>query len=741
LLKSAISRSIPFLICLAAVVKADGPQFWTSNSRNDFLSGKTEGVSILSDESLSLAPRVKLIIDTGEPFIWDLAGDGSGTIYAATGHDGRVMKISASGDTATAYDALEPEVIALAVNQHGDLFAAASPEGRVYRIPKEKNQGETFFDPEEKYIWDLEFGPDGNLYVAVGSKGRVYRVDPKGNSKLVLDSDEQHIICIAFDRKGNLLAGSSGSALLYQVDSDGNVSIIYDSALKDIRSILVDRENNLFVAAFEIKTSEKQAKGIMPKPGVSTDTPSNGQDSKEEENSKRPQELILRRPPHLREPPVSSEIYFFDQDRFVTRLWQGSGVSVMSLGLTEDYRAMFVSKKKENNLFILDKQGELTLLNSIDESDVTGFLPLSGRMLICTSNPGKIFEIGKGYLSRGTFTSQVFNGGIPSKWGKISWEGQIPSSTRAYFRTRSGNTAHPDTTWSPWSRSPGTNSGADITSPVGRYFQWQAVLESDNPDVTPKLTEVTVSYLRRNRRPMISPIRFMPQGIYIKSSSGPVEKPEVKKTYPYEVENLLNNKKSGNTENPFQGKKEYEKRFRMAGWNANDPNGDKLRYNVHYRGVSESIWRPLELNLEENSVIFDTESMADGKYLLRVTAHDSLDNPGSRAESSERISPVFTVDNTPPSIQNLRISKINNGLGFELSFQVRDLTSRIERVEVAVDAEQARQVAPVDEIQDSLQEDYRLVWEKVVAGEHTVTVPAYDQFYNLVTVRQSIKLP
>ncbi len=373
--------------------------------------------------------------------------------------------------------------------------------------------------------------------------------------------------------------------------------------------------------------------------------------------------------------------------------------------------------------------------------DVTGFLPIAGRMLICTGNPGKVFEVAKGYLSRGTFTSKVLNGGLPSKWGRISWESQIPSSTKVYFRTRSGNTARPDTTWSLWSESLREKSGADISSPPRRYFQWQAVLESDNPGVTPRLTEVTVSYLRRNRPPMVSPIRLMPQGLFVKRSPSTVGKPEVKKTYPYEVEKLLNNKKKRSTENPFQGKKEYEKRFRMAGWNANDPNGDELRYNVHYRGISESTWRPLELNIAENSVVFDTESMADGKYLLKVTAHDSLDNPGGRAESSERISPVLTVDNTPPSIQNFHVSKLNNGLGFEVSFKVRDQTSKIERVEVAVDAEKARRVAPVDEILDSLEEDFRLVREKVSPGEHTVTVQAYDQCYNLVTVRQSIKTP
>lgn len=741
LLKSAICGSILFLICLAAGVEADGPQFWTSRSRNDFMSGKAEGVSILADESLALAPKVKLITEIGEPYIWTLVSDGSDALYAATGHEGRVLKISASGDTATVYDALEPDVYALAVKANGDLFIGASPEGRVYRIPKGKTQGDTFFDPEEKYIWDLEFGPDGDLYVAVGSKGRIYRVDQKGNGKLVLDSEETHIISMTFDREGNLLAGSSSNALLYQVNSGGSVSIIYDSPLKEIKSIVVDSQNNLFVAAFEIQTPAEQAKRLLPQPGISTDTPSNGEDSKEGESSKSPQEFILSRPPQPRGPAANSEIYFFDQDRFITRLWRGTGEAVMSLGMMEDDRAVFVSKKEENNLLVVDKRGELTLLNSFEESDVTGFLPQAERMLICTANPGKVFEIAKGYLSRGTFTSKVLNGGLPSKWGRISWEGQIPSSTRVYFRTRSGNTARPDTTWSQWSESLREKPGADITSPPRRYFQWQALLESDNPGMTPRLTEITVSYLRRNRPPMISPIRLMPQGLFIKPSPSAVEKPELKKTYPYEVEKMLNNKKKSTTENPFQGEKEYEKRFRMAGWNANDPNGDELRYNIYYRGISESTWRPLELNIAENSVIFDTESMADGKYLLKISAHDSLDNPGGRAESSERTSPVFTVDNTPPSIQNFRVSKLNNGLGFEVSFKVRDQTSRIERVEVAVDAEKARRVAPVDEIQDSLEENFRLAWEKVSPGEHTVTVQAYDQFYNLVTVRQSIKLP
>ena len=162
------------LVLFTTGLPADGPRFWTTGSRSEFMGGEFENVSLLADASLCLAPGIELTTDTGEQFIWSMVAGKDGSVYLATGHEGRVLKISASGaDTTTVYDALEPEVMALAVNSAGDLFIGTSPEGRVYRLAFGDTQAEVFFDPEEKYIWNILPAASGELYIAVGSKGRV----------------------------------------------------------------------------------------------------------------------------------------------------------------------------------------------------------------------------------------------------------------------------------------------------------------------------------------------------------------------------------------------------------------------------------------------------------------------------------------------------------------------------------------------------------------------------------------
>jgi len=68
------------------------------------------------------------------------------------------------------------------------------------------------------------------------------------------------------------------------------------------------------------------------------------------------------------------------------------------------------------------------------------------------------------------------------------------------FRTRSGNSLRPDSTWSDWS-VPAT--GADsvlITSPNARYIQWRADFASAG-GASPLLDSVTIAYLPPEHAP------------------------------------------------------------------------------------------------------------------------------------------------------------------------------------------------------------------------------------------------
>ncbi|MCE5272485.1 SMP-30/gluconolactonase/LRE family protein [bacterium] len=744
-------NALTFLLLLtAASARADGPSFWTDNSRADFMKGKPEGVSILENETLALAPELRTRAALGEPVVWSLVLDGKGRVWAGTGHDGKLLRLEANGDTILVRHFEEPEVSALALDTHsGAIYAATSPEGRVYRVSADGATAEVWFDPPEKYIWALLVAPDGVLYAAAGPSATVYRIVGSGKGQAVLRSDDQHIIALALDRSGNLLAGSSGKGLLYQVSPAGAVSILYDSQMKDIRSILVDKDNGLFVTAFTMQSPGEQPSPLLPPQAARSGQSASAVEQKEgdsgQDQDKQAGQFVIQMPAMQLGESASSEIYFFDTDRFPTRIWQGSGETLLAAGLDSRGRVLFVSTKDKSNLCSVDRLGDQALLCPFPDDQATAFLcdPSGGRTLIATSNMGKILELSGGCRSEGSFQSQVYNAGLPAEWGAITWKGDSPEGAQVRFRTRSGNTSRPDTTWSAWSAPFSPGMGAQIQSPARMYFQWEAILSSRSAGASPSVEEVNVSYLRRNRPPLLSRIKFMPQGVFIrKGGSGSSSGSEILIVdMPDEAEQLVNPKKnSGSTSNPFSGKKEYARGMRMAGWNASDANGDELRYSVYFRGVDESAWRPLALGLSDNALTWSTESMSDGWYVLKVTAMDSTDNPGARACLTERVSERFLVDNTPPVAEKISLSR-SQGKAVVLTFEAADAVGRIGEAQVSLDGERWRAVFPQDGIADTPRESYREEFGNLAPGEHTVAVQILDEFHNTATFSRSIKMP
>ena len=84
---------------------------------------------------------------------------------------------------------------------------------------------------------------------------------------------------------------------------------------------------------------------------------------------------------------------------------------------------------------------------------------------------------------------------------------------------RSGNTATPDQTWSPWSAAYSNAGGEQIVSPTARYLQWRAVLTATG-NAGPVLTSVTTAYLPRNLRPEITSITVHPSGTVFQRLGG-----------------------------------------------------------------------------------------------------------------------------------------------------------------------------------------------------------------------------
>ena len=133
------------------------PQKWEIRSKDDFLKGKFDGISVSYDGILSLSPQEDKISGPEEEFYLSLLGSPEGVIYLGTGHGGKIYRIKKGGEPELYFQVPEMDVYCLARDKRGNLYAGTSPNGKVWKIT-DKGKGDIFFNPREKYIWDFGDG-------------------------------------------------------------------------------------------------------------------------------------------------------------------------------------------------------------------------------------------------------------------------------------------------------------------------------------------------------------------------------------------------------------------------------------------------------------------------------------------------------------------------------------------------------------------------------------------------------
>src|SRR6185295_17357976 len=156
---------------------------------------------------------------------------------------------------------------------------------------------------------------------------------------------------------------------------------------------------------------------------------------------------------------------------------------------------------------------------------------------------------------------------------------------------RSGNTATPDETWSPWSPAYTVPEGSPITSPKARFLQWRTVLSGKNQ--SPILTSVTAAYLQRNVRPEVRSITVHPAGIVFQKPFGTGD-PDLagfeNQTTPDRKMTSAASAPQGSSGSPSLGRRTYQKGLQTLIWRAEDENDDELVYEIEYPREGEAVW-------------------------------------------------------------------------------------------------------------------------------------------------------
>ena len=758
--RSLFATLAGFLLLANTFLFADGTRTWEQSKFDDLIKGTPTGVAIRSAGGFELAPAFKAVSTTPSTYIWSIAADHDGNLYAATGSPARVYRITPDGKSIVIFEPQELQVQALVLDKSGVVYAATSPDGKIYKIERRTGSAEkdspdkakdaqekpksavdpawsssVYFDPQTKYIWDLSLDDASNLYVATGDHGEIFRVTSKGEHSVFFKSDEAHIRVLTFDAKGNLIAGSDGSGLIYRISPGGAGFVLYSAPKKEITALAIDQAGNIYAAGVGEKHPGATAPGFSSMPiSIPISAPSAG-----------PQTgitITAQNPAPAGPPPTinftgpgsgsagGSEIYKIAPDGSPSRVWSSHEDLVYALAF--DQRGhLLAGTGNRGHIFAISGEDEFTDLLKASASQVTAFASSpNGGLYASTSNLGKVFLLAAAPESEGSYESDVFDAHIFSRWGRAEFHG----FGNVQLFARSGNVDNPDRNWSAWTKVDVQKDGP-INVPPARFIQWKAVLRSGDP--APRVDSVTLNYLPKNVAPDFDDVAVQ-AGVRYQSLP--------KMTGTDTNAGIGGNQPRFDTPPPTMRDRDSI----GVKWSVHDDNDDQMVYAVYYRGDGETRWLLLKDNLTDKFYSFDASLLPDGGYTIKVVASDAPSHSPGDALTAEKESARFEVDTTPPQIEDLKASA--EGAQIHVTFRAVDSFSPIKRAEYSVDAGDWQFVEPAGQLSDSKTENYDFhapvptSSSAAAAGknssselDHVVVVRAYDRYDNMSSAKTVIR--
>jgi outer membrane protein assembly factor BamB len=749
--------SLNVLYFLSSPLHAEHTRRWRQSTYEDFLKGAAHGVAVRSDGRLELAPKFTLLADADASYLWSVRLDSKGTLFASGGSPAKVFRFDSNGKPTVVFDSTDLSAQAIAFSSNGTLYVATSPDGKVYKVSA-TGEKSVFFDPKTKYIWDLAFAPDGTLYVATGDKGQVFAVAPDGKGDLFYASDEAHIRILAFDSHGNLIAGTEPSGRILRISRPSGKTaadgfVLYETSKREITSLAVASDGSLYASAIgeKARTGGSAPNIVIATPQGTATLTTGGVIASGQPQA---QQQFVPFPPLL-----SSSIYRISPDGAPEELWSSREDVVYALGLASDGR-LLAGTGNSGALLAIDGRGVFAHLAKAGSAQITGIARnSSGKVFLCTANPGKVFSVGPEYEAEGAYESRSFDSQLFSQWGRLEWWGPPPSAplkssaksnaarsneSRLEFFVRTGNTEDPGKEWSRWF-GPYTKSGGAMEAPPARFVQWKAIIHDGRAG--DGIEWVSLAYMPRNVAPVIDGIALQEPGIRAQSQStiGTNQPTVVTMKQPPSPNttgvSIAQSSAPARFELPPQGT--LQKGYQSVLWSAHDDNDDELRYAVYFRGESEHEWKLLKDNLEQKFYSWDTTTLPDGAYYLKIVATDAPSNPPGVARKTERESERFEVDNTPPVIEGLKVGPPSGKMsgGHSVYFTARDASTAIERAQYSLDGGEWILLAPDEPVSDALVEHYNMGLPSLPPGEHTIAVRAYDRFENVGSAKITFTAP
>ena len=711
---------------------------WRLSDPKELLEGEADGTAILSTGGLALAPRALELAHIEARCLWPVAVSPDGSVYAGSWTDGRLHRTTAEGETTCVLETMDAGIQAVAVAADGTVYAAGVPEATIYQL-KPGREPEELCHLGVQNVWALAVGTSGNLWAATGTGGKLFRISPGGTTEVAFVAADRHITCLAVGTDGTVYLGTSPLGKVYAVPPEGAPRAICEIDDAAVQSIGVDDAGNVYV-------------------GTS------------------PQARVLK----------------IDRDGAVTELVKVKAKHSLAL-LARPDGTVFVAAGPDARVIAVYPDGSSSLIYHPKAAYVAGlaFDP-AGNIYLTGADTGRLTRLDAAGPRNGSYVSPVRDAGATARWGAVRWRGAVPEGGDVEILTRTGATAHPDETWSPWAPVL-AGPGASVTSPPGRFMQCRLDLAASGP-TAPRIEVAEFMYLPANRGPEIKLVS--PTGNEIWSGTQTVrwsgrdpdrdkltyevhwsadrgqswtriestprteeepagdqaegEEPEAEgregegeepSPEPPELEEEAAGTSLGKGSQPQPPVAQFGGTLRTAEGGLEDEDFEvALEDILEDKGLAEEMEEPEEEEEESpakaappsraTSLTWKTTDIPDGVYWLRIVASDEQANPAD-PRTAEVVSLSFVVDNTPPEVI-IDLRRKDDGPP-PASVSVFDRATYAMSAEFKVDDGDWLAGIPEDGIFDSQYEAIVLDRARLPEGSHAITLRARDAAGNVTS--------
>ena len=540
------------------------------------------------------------------------------------------------------------------------LLAGISPQGRLFRI--KGNKVAPYLNLDVDYIWDILTNPKGDIFVATGPDGKIFRI--KGGLKeLYYQANAKNIISLMF-KKNTLYATTSFPGLIYQITAKGNGKVYFDPLLDEVKGMGFSNDT-MYIAGNNGNAENIRGTIMMVNDGI--DTIYTG-------------DVILS-----------------------SAQWMGKTL----VGGSKDGEIGWLSG------------GKIAILYDFPEKKITALKAFGNELLIGTG-AGSIYLVKNKYLSSGSFISDVLDGGIGVKWGRITTSSKRPEGTNIKFFVRGGFTSPPDSLWTEWKR---VNAEIPIKT---RFIQLKTKLITTG-NKTPIVKKILISYISENRAPVIKSVQILPPGIGWGTGQGA---PFNRK--PLTQEDIARYKKMGIKLK--DGSFYIPQSLRCITFAVNDPDGDPVQISLILKMEHSEFSDTLSNNVQGNAFFFENTTFPEGKYILTIVAKDK---PQENVSKSIRKQTELVIDNTPPSFENLKI--LSKGNTIFVQGIIKDNLSHIQAAFINIDGKEWIPLEAKDKIYDERTEEIYGKYS-VSSGKHRISLKAIDIMNNKRVITQIVNV-